>query len=146
MLKLRAISVALTCLMSLLLAGCGGSSDVKPIANLVPCQGTVTLDGKPLEQGTIFFAPVDEKTGQSAVGAIKAGNFDVSTTVSAPGVVAGKYKVRIDSYEIVQLKPGEMSTTLPPSLIPARYNNIATSGLEVEVAKGMPPIKLELTK
>jgi hypothetical protein len=106
----------------------------------------VTLDGVPLDHGTVFFAPVDQKTGQSAVAPIKSGKFDVNTTTSASGVVAGTYKVRVDSFENVQLKPGEMSTTLPPSLILTKYNSIDTSELEVTVAKGMAPIKLELKK
>ncbi|MDB5337021.1 MAG: hypothetical protein JWN70_2640, partial [Planctomycetaceae bacterium] len=131
----------------LVLAGCGGD-DVKPFNNLVPVSGTVSFDGKPVPQGSVSFTPVDP-TGQAASSKITNGSFKMLTTVSAPGVIAGKYKVRIESKEL----PPEGAAAAPPptgavkpvkSLIPAKYGDVNTSGLEVDVVKGMPAIKWDL--
>ncbi|MDB5343611.1 MAG: hypothetical protein JWP89_1988 [Schlesneria sp.] len=133
-------------LMVLFALGCGGSGDIKPIANLVPCSGTITLDGVPLKQGIVSFAPTTPSAGQPATGPIKDGKFTVATTASAPGIVAGQYKVSVQSFE--QAKTGSTNpsdmTKKPVSLVPEKYLDIKQSGLEVEVKKGMPPVKLEL--
>lgn len=137
--------IVLTWLVALV-AGCGGSPDIKPIKNLIPCSGTVTLDGQPLPQGTVTFAPVNQADGQPATGSIKDGKFTANTTATAPGVVAAKYRVSIVATEKPQdIKPGVIPPP-PASLIPAKYNNPATSGFEVEVKKGMDPIELKLSK
>ena len=133
-------------LMATAITGCAGD-DSKPMANLVPVTGTVTFDGKPLEQGRVMLVPEDEKAGQPASGAVTSGNFTVITTVSAPGVVAGKYKVRIESLEgggaTVMPAPGEKPKK-PKSLIPEKYGDLKNSGLEAEVKAGMAPLKFEL--
>ncbi len=131
----------------LISAGCGGGDGTKPLANLVPVSGTVSLEGKPLAQGTVAFIP--EGPGQSASGKISNGSFTMATTVSAPGVVAGKYKVQIDSKEqpaagAAAAPPPSGAVAPPKSLIPAKYSDVKTSGLEVDVVKGMPAIKWDL--
>ncbi len=144
--------IGLTCSILSVLSGCGsGAGDVKPIANLAPCQGTVTFDGELLEQGTVGFVPLDQKTGQSATGRIRDGRFTMTTTVSAPGVVIGKYRVRVESFEQaepdVSLEKPKGPPVMPPapkSLIPTTYNRPETSGLEIEVTKGMASVELEL--
>lgn len=125
--------------------GCGGS-DVKPIANLVPCSGTITLDGKPLDHGTVGFEPFVPNVGRSASGSIKEGRFVVSTSASSPGVVAGKYLVSVQSFDqekTTSTNPSDMAKK-PVSLIPEKYVDVKLSGLVVEVKSGMPPVKLEL--
>jgi len=140
-----------TVLLATVFSGCGGD-DTKPMADLVPVSGTVSFDGKPLEQGRIMFAPDDVTIGQPASGVITNGEFTVITTVSAPGVVAGKYKVRIEAFE------GDGATEMPApsgtpesmllnqrtSLIPMKYGDVKSSGLEVEVESGMDPLKFDL--
>ena len=126
------------------LSGCGGGDGVKPFDNLVPVSGTVTVEGKPLAQGTVEFIP-EAPTGQTASGKVSNGSFTMSTTVSAPGVVAGKYKVQIDSKEPLAAGPPPTGKVEPPkSLIPVKYADAKTSGLEVDVVKGMPAIKWDL--
>ncbi len=131
----------------LVFAGCSGTGGKNQIPDLVPCQGTVTLDGNPLERGTIGFAPMEAGVGQSAAGQIKHGRFVMNTTVSSPGVVIGKYRVRVESSE--EPDPDDQSKgpvpKPPKSLIPPKYNNPKTSGFEVTVTKGMPSVTLELT-
>ncbi|MDB5336921.1 MAG: hypothetical protein JWN70_2540 [Planctomycetaceae bacterium] len=132
------------------LIGCGGGDDVKPLPNLVPVSGTVTFEGKPVPQGTLQLAPADPAAKlQSASGEIKNGSFTLNTTVSAPGVMAGKYKVRIASFEggnpaPSMPVPGQPAPAKPKSLIPEKYGDINKSGLEAEVKKGMAPLKFDL--
>jgi len=115
--------------------------------NLVAVKGTVTLDGAPLPYGTVGFAPT-APDGQPAIGKIVNGVFTMLTTVDAPGVVAGTYKVRIEAIELVREmpaapNPGEKPAK-PDNLVPEKYGNIETSELEVEVAPGMADLTFDL--
>lgn len=133
--------VGLLAIMSLFsLAGCSGDR-TEPFKNLVPVSGTITYDGELLEHGIVSFAPLDPG-GQSATGKIVDGKFTMQTTVSAPGVVAGKYQVMVDATETLETTPSNNPAELyakPKNLIPARYSNAKTSGLEIEVVSGMSP-------
>ena len=122
----------------------GCMDSVGTISNLVPVTGSVAFDGKPLPHGTILFDP-DGGDGQPAVGKIVNGEFTMVTTVSAPGVVKGKYRVRVESTEPFTPPPN----AVPPfpeakSLIPKKYNDLKTSGLTVEVEDGMVPVVFDL--
>lgn len=138
---------ALTCLAFVL--GCGGGDGAKPMKNLVPVKGTVTYDGKPLDHGMVSFAPAEGSAGQPATGKIENGSFTMITTVSAPGVVAGKYRVRIESTDAAgtpappPLNPGDKYTP-PKSLISEKYTDFKSSGLKVDVKPGMEPLKWDL--
>lgn len=142
--SIRIVS-AVVCGISLLLAGCRGDG-IEPIENLVPVKGTVTFKDQPIPHGTISFVPKDP-AGHSAVGKIVDGKFTMATSASAPGVVAGDYKVRIEAID----GPADAPPPLPneprkavKSLIPAKYNNPETSGLQVEVSDGMADIEWDL--
>jgi len=127
--------------------GCGGVS-IKPFDNIVRCSGTVTLDGKPLPSGSVAFVPIDVAVGQPAVGTINSGKFEMVTTVSSPGVIAGKYQVCVQAFDPMQTietaEPGQ-APIAPRSLIPKKYTDVSTSGWTVDVAPGMDPLHLELT-
>ena len=133
-------------LVATLIAGCGGGDGTKPIANLVACSGTVIYDGKPLDHGTVYFTPDDPNTGKAASGRVSGGSFTMMTTVSAPGVVAGKYKVAVESVEPLKSDGQHPPIGNAPSLIPAKYTNIKTSNLSADVTKGMSAVKFELKK
>ncbi len=146
MLRGRTTSIAV--LVSVCLVGCSGGDGVKPLPNLVPVSGTVTYEGKPLSQGTISLAPVDPDAKlQAASGDIKNGSFTLTTTASAPGVMVGKYKALIKSVEgnaaTAMPTPGQ-SVAKPKSLIPEKYGDMKQTDLDVEVKKGMSPLKLDL--
>ncbi len=135
--------------LGLHLVGCGTAEG---LSGSVPVTGTVTIDGSPLEEGTVGFAPKNPAVGQPATGQIKDGKFSMQTTVSSPGVIAGDYQVRIISVDLgtaQALPPGvPPNPNAPPpevlSLIPKKYGDIATSGLEVSVKPGMEPLNFEL--
>ncbi len=127
--------------------GCGGRNGVKPFANLVRCHGTVTYDGEPLERGMVYFSPISPTSGQQpASGVVEAGKFDMMTTVTSAGVVVGKYKVMVVSTKAIEPSPKAMPMKPLESLIPKKYGDAKTSGLEVEVQAGMKPVTLELEK
>ena len=75
----------------LLLALVGCSSDGRMAAN-----GTVTLDGKPLESGMISFQPAPGSVGHSAGGQIKDGEFRLPAD---HGLKPGKYLVTIQAFK-----------------------------------------------
>lgn len=89
----------LFCLLTLCIfaASCSGNASIK---GLVPCQGTITLDGKPLSDAKISFVPMAKtSTGRSAVGmSDSTGKFEVSTAVGNKGVFSGEYTVIVAKY------------------------------------------------
>lgn len=82
---------------AILLLGCGGTTQVA---------GTVSLDGKPLEEGSIAFEPADG-AGPSFGSPIKAGMFQI--TGDAP-ITPGKKRVRIRG----SVKTGKQIAAGPP--------------------------------
>ena len=69
----------------LFISGCGG--EVGIIKH--PLNGNVSLDGNPLERGTIFFDPLPGIKGDPATGAILNGAYKVELSV-------GEYLVKIN--------------------------------------------------
>lgn len=112
---------------------------------LVPVSGRVTLDGRPLEFGSVMIQP---QAGPAARGTIgPSGEFTAGTFAAGDGAIAGPATVRVACYE--QQRPGAAATegerTLGKSLIPERYTQFETSGLEATVEPGMPPLEIALT-
>ena len=143
------VSLALVAGVLSFVAGCG--SGVRPIDGSVPVSGTVTFNGQPLEQGMVRFAPESGGKAQPATGQIKNGKFTMLTTASSPGVVVGKYKVSIISnkpFAPPALKPGTppdpKAKFEPESLIPKKYNDIKTSGLEADVKAAVTSLTFAL--
>ena len=126
---------ALFIIMIVAVAGCGGV----PMAQV---KGTVKYDGKPLKSGTIRFeAPgVKPATGKIVDGEI----VELTTFKANDGVPVGNHKVAVWALEeaasAVVANPGESKTganyMAGKSLIPAIYNDPATSGLTAEVKSG----------
>jgi hypothetical protein len=143
------VSLALLAGVLTFMAGCG--SGVRPIAGSVGVSGTVTFNGQPLEQGMVRFAPESGSKSQPATGQIKNGKFTMVTTASSPGVVVGKYKVSIISnkpFTPPALKPGTppdpKAKFEPESIIPTKYNDIKTSGLEADVTAAVASLTFAL--
>jgi hypothetical protein len=130
-------------LLSLIAAGCGGS-DQPEIATV---NGRVTLDGKPLPRGTVYFMPDNSKgtQGPMSMGEIgEDGRYKITSAGEREGAVIGFHQVRIEA----RRKPKDFRDTEPPSLIPQRYDNPATSELTAEVKAGIDNVidlKLEST-
>lgn len=119
-LRSRLPLVGLLCLFPLTSVGCGGESEG------VEVQGTVTVNGQPVDNGAITFVP---SAGGSKKGGtvIEGGKYTVPASV---GLAAGSYKVEIlwqkptgrkyksdDTGEMVE----ETTQALPPN-----YNTSTT--------------------
>ena len=84
---------ACCCLAALLLAGCGGESAYDGPERFA-VSGTVSLDGAPLDYGTISFIPTDEAAQRVAGAEIEKGQYVIAAEF---GPNAGEYKVAISS-------------------------------------------------
>ena len=69
-----------------LLSGCGPATKRKPL------EGTVTLDGEPLSEGTVRFLPRSGTGGPAAGGKITDGRFEIDRD---RGAFAGTFRVEI---------------------------------------------------
>ena len=111
----------------LLVAGCG---DSKPAT--YPVAGKVNYQGKPLPLGTVMFVSDNAPAASAIIGA--DGGYQLQ---AAPG----KYRVQVVAMPPQQGRPnpnvdGGIDTTgfpMPKSLVPEKYNEYRTSGVEVEV-------------
>jgi hypothetical protein len=117
-------------------SGCGGSGDNLPRQ---PVSGTVTLDGKPLDQGTISFQPVSELPTAAAI-VFSDGRYSIAR---AQGLVPGAYRVLISSTPPTTLAidpatgmppPPGKPTPPPKERLPEKYN--ASTTLTAEVKEG----------
>ncbi len=92
--------------------GCGKDNPLGRVA----VSGTVTLDGAPLESGSIMFAPTQR--GPVLTGTvIKAGRFEMLTE---KGLTPGEYAVKINAPDMSKPTSGHEP---PPSLIPPDWSN-----------------------
>jgi hypothetical protein len=138
----------------LLLAGCGDGGPPKP--ELYRVTGTVTYKGHPVPGAKVMFLG-DGKSPPSVGITDDAGNFTLSS-LAGSGAVAGKHTVAIvkntdaePADTMMSMEEAAAAARNPPkrpaegSLIPAKYGNAATSGLEFEVAtSGSNHFEIEL--
>lgn len=124
---------------------------------VVPVSGVVTLDGKPLAGVAITFVPV--AGGSFGCGSTnEKGEFTLGTFAETDGALVGVHWISImpDTISPAAIgqtpgreegmgRRGELNRGAK-SRIPEKYTSIDTSGLRVDVQKGMPPVTFELTK
>jgi len=115
-------------------------------------EGTVTLNGSPVDGGKILFLPVDED-GAKAHADIVGGKYALDTT---NGPNAGKYKVSIVWYKKTGKKVindgNEVDET--QQVVPGHYNVTSTTFIDIKPEKntyafdmkGAPPTKSGSTK
>jgi hypothetical protein len=108
--------------------------------------GTVSYKGKPVEQGTITFEPVDPK-GRVAAGTITGGRYSLATMPPDNGALPGKYRVTILSNDFDTAlasdpaaraaddpqKRAAAASRVAKDLVPAKYKLADTSELTAEV-------------
>jgi hypothetical protein len=150
------IRYALLVVVLLLAAsGCG--------RRLVKLEGTVTLDGQPLEGATVTFVP-EGGSGPSASGLTGSdGVFSLTTRTSGDGVAPGAYKVTVTKSVVPEVAGTEQPNTSDPqsmmkamkeyadkhkqakdsgkkpaAAIPAQYSNAEKSPLKCQVPPDSP--------
>lgn len=118
-------------------AGCG-RSDRLPTARVT---GTVTLDGKPLQSGSVIFEPVDGR--RLAKGSIRSdGSFVLGTYRQGDGAVPGRHRVAVIAIGELPADSRRDPLNPPsgPSLIPVFYSDSSKSGLTFEVKPDGPNV------
>jgi hypothetical protein len=129
----RAWVVAGPLLVAAAVAGCGRKADG---IDRQAVSGEVTLDGKPLADGSITFSPTGD--GPSAGGTITGGRYAIA---QAEGPAPGSYKVVIQAMQPTGKKlpdsdhPGKTVDEMT-NVVPEAYN--ARTELTAEVKKGGP--------
>lgn len=88
------------CAVILFAVGCGGGVAPPKLADTVPFEGIVTMDGKPLAGATVMFHPKDAAGFHGAFGTTdESGKYvlesDVGNNKTKKGVIPGKYDVTV---------------------------------------------------
>ena len=124
--------VRMMILMSLLPIGCGGGAPAGPERATV--KGTATLDGMPINGGTITFQSRTDVAG----GAIENGNFEFT---GASGAALGDYTVRFS-----WMKPTGKKTKEPDTgeeideaaeIIPDKFNGQSAERVTVKAGENV---------
>ncbi len=131
-------------ILPLALAVLWGCSSDPELPETFPVTGKVMYQGQPLTKGTITFLS-DE--GQSSTGEIQPdGTYTLSTFESGDGAVEGHHRVKIvaDTADPTLMPGSSPGYQKPKDLIPKKYADIQTSGLEAVVEKDGKPIDFTL--
>ena len=143
-----------------LMAGCRGDSPPER-PPVTPVNGTVLLNGAPVDGATIVFKPMDA-TGQPAVALSDSqGNFVTTTYTTGDGLRPGTYRVGVSKFErntattLSEDDPNygldeDMPATEMPdkNTLPERYSPDSTGPAALQLTVGTEPItdyKIELT-
>ena len=138
-------TVWLFMLIVLTASGCGPRS----LFPIEPVEGTVTLDGAPIEGATVNFTPRAQGDGMPATGITDAKGLYKLTAFSGglpeKGTMVGNYNVTvildrrergITPEESKILEKGGYVDIPIINVVPRKYNDSTTSGLVTEVVKG----------
>jgi len=129
--------------------GCGSG-----LPETAEVNGTVTLDGKPVDGAiVVFFDPDGAHPARGVTDG--SGKFTLTTFEAGDGAVLGQHKVSVSKIDESAKAPAGAEGQDTPSvsedisesaknLLPVLYSSPSTSGLTVEVKKGMDPVVLEL--
>jgi hypothetical protein len=127
-----------------LLSGSGCGDDTGP--QRAEVEGQVTLDGAPIEKGSIAFYPVEGTTGPSAGGTVENGRYGIP---AGEGPVVGTNRVQINAPRKTGRQvadamgdPGAMTDEIVEA-VPPRYNT--QSELKREVKPDKNVFDFELT-
>ena len=121
--------------------GCGSESE-RPATFSV--QGKVSYKGQPVTKGTVTF---ESDSGQTATGEIQPdGTYQLSSFAKDDGALPGHHKVMVIANDAdPTLMPGSSPGYKPPKdLVPKKYSQFNTSGLEATVAKDKPSYDFDL--
>jgi hypothetical protein len=122
--------------------GCG-SGRPTPNPAVYPARGKIYLDGNPVRYGRVCLVPKEPGRGVRCWGNIGPdGAFVLRTFVDEDGAAPGEYLVWVEPYSAGINGPANGS----PSHIPARYQDVQSSGLTLTVGEDgdeLPPLQLK---
>lgn len=117
------------------MAGCSSSG-------MVPLEGKVTLDGKPLPTGVVTFHNTQD--GPSGYGQVQPDGNYAARTGTQTGLKPGDYTVTVSAHESSAASTGFVEVT-PRAITPARYASAETSGLRYHVTESGGTYDIQLT-
>jgi len=135
------VATALWIALGAILCGAGGDDPSR-----VSVAGTVLLDGKPLEHGTIqFLSSLQAEFPHADVSLIQNGKYAI---MSSQFLVPGSYRIQIRSYaqERVPTSIKKNAYELPPEKwvrVPARYNDESVLRVKIQ-SRGLSKIDFDL--
>lgn len=116
----RACTLYVVLATAIVLSGCGGNP------NLFHASGTITLDGKPLENAFVTFIPTGG--GTTSYGKTDdSGHYEMQFSDVEAGAWKGQNRVEIRTGDV-----GAGGAPAPPERVPAAYNNASTLLAEVK--------------
>lgn len=118
------------------LAGCGSEFGAT-------VSGVVTLDGETITPGFVTFVPEDLTAVPAVSDLDSGGSYKLSTNKKA-GLVPGIYRVSVQAFEPPVGPPGQRIYTPSKPLVPKKYLQVNTSGLEYTVEPGSNKIDILL--
>ena len=123
----RIVATTLICSASFWVAGCEAKVE-RP--KTVPVSGVVNWNGKPLTEGSVYFAPDDKTKGHPAVGSIGPdGKYVLSTFEKGDGAVPGTYKIAVQ----VMQGADEVAKKIGKKVLPDKYYDASISGLTATI-------------
>jgi hypothetical protein len=134
----------LLCLLAMpVTTGCGRHSELE----MAVVSGTVTYEGKPLEDGEIRFVPTGDTKGPTSATVICNGRYEVA---ARGGVPAGMHRVELRAFRIRQHTqplsdlPGAASGKSPKEqYLPQKYN--VQSDLTTTIESGQSKVTKDFT-
>ncbi len=135
--------------VALVAAGCGRKSNMPP---LMPVEGLVTLDGKPLAEASVHFHPVGDTRGRGAAANTDAeGRYSLIAPDGSKGAPMGEYKVVIGKLVMPDGSLFSGADGLAPmdsparEAVPERYSDYERSVLTAKVPEGGESIDFPLS-
>ncbi len=140
-----------SCLLLAAFVGCGGGYQTGDIEAVVPVNGTLTFQGKPLENYQVVFMPLDGRRVATGI-TDGSGNFKMGTNTAGDGAPPGKCEVAVQfappdtgepGNEVIIDNPAKLPK--PKVKIPAKYGDPKKSGITQEVpSDGLEDLKIDL--
>jgi hypothetical protein len=96
----------------------------------VGVSGQVLLDGKPLPQGAIVFAPIGETPGPRAAGEIRDGRYEIP---AADGPSVGWLKVQVWGNDESQVPDIKQTNQVVATPVPPQFNEQSTLTVETNL-------------
>jgi hypothetical protein len=131
LLRIGACLLVVTCL-----SGCGRRSDQPPLGTV---KGVVTLDGEPLAEANVTFAPTEGGRTSTAV-TNSDGSYELNYTTKDKGAKVGEHTVRVSTFQQGGDEPDSPKGV--PEKVPKKYD---TEPLVHDVSAGENVIDIELT-
>ncbi|MDR1924922.1 MAG: carboxypeptidase-like regulatory domain-containing protein [Planctomycetaceae bacterium] len=153
------IAVMLFCLS--VINGCGYNG----LRGLVPVEGRVTLNGEPLADATVEFAPAELNGGQHGASGVTdaSGRFVLKTNTESVGIAPGEYKVVVTKKDFatpldkkifdkksggsrVEIDGKEVINIVKYKITTGKYGSYKKTDLKETVpAKGNKNVEIKLT-